>query len=672
MRWRSLDWLQQFALWNAFSRHEISSSGLTQVAQKTGLGVLISTLAALTFIAGSWGLLPSGALAAWLLGAVAPPLYILVRSRSTLRQRPPKSVSRRALRRMVAFSALFAAPWAVLPHFFLGIDSNVDALIMTICTAISAGGAFMMHRAPAAAAAFFGTIIASFVLACVLYKAADSWPIALAAIPYHLFLSVITLSTNRAAVDGEKNLERAEKAVAGLRDANLELDRLRSSAERDAAIDELTGLCNRRGLARELARRARDRAGLAVFHLDLDRFKQINDALGHAAGDFVLRHVADVLRRETARTDHIARIGGDEFVIIADFNGDHRPVHALATRLIAELSKPVEYEGDACYFSASIGIDVDRPEEADAAGAPAGDGALDVTRMLTNADIALYRAKETGRGRFQFFSPALRERVETQKSLGDALIAGLENGQFMPLYEAQYLSDGKTLCGVEALARWHCPTLGDVGPELFRPIADRLGVTERIDAQILERVLADLAAWDRAGIGVPRVSVNISPMLLRSPTLMQELARLDIPPGRLSFEIREGVFADEFDDRLRHVLDHLDEIGVDLELVDFGAGQSTLSALLAINPKRIKIARALTQPVGRSPRHRALLQSVVGIAHSLDVEVVAKGVETETDAAAITAVGCDRLQGAYFAPPMSAEAIREAFAPVARTASSDA
>lgn len=449
-----------------------------------------------------------------------------------------------------------------------------------------------------------------------------------------------------------QNLSDAHQQVE---QRNEELEQLRATAEHDSLHDSLTGLANRRSFEREIERlsaEAHETGGsVTVLHIDLDRFKEINDALGHAAGDYVLRHVGDVLRDTAAGDDFVARIGGDEFVIVRSGQRDRRELEAVATRVIELLSQPIRYHGELCQFGASVGIGVGIACESGSS--------IDPSRLIANADIALYRAKEMGRGRFEFFSETLRREVEEYKTLSDELAMALRREEFFPVYQPQFDAVTGRICGVEALARWRHPERGEVSPGVFIPIAERLRYMGLIDQAIFEKSIEDLEAWDALGLDVPTLSLNISSARLRDPNLAAFLTSNAHPQGRLVFEVVETMFSDRFDDSARHALDLFEELDVKVEIDDFGTGHASLLSLLSLNPSRLKIARELVAPLPHSPSHMKLVAAICEIASSLGIAVTAEGVETEEQRELLTKLGCDRFQGFLFARPMPAEAFVE-------------
>ncbi|MGV8855129.1 MAG: bifunctional diguanylate cyclase/phosphodiesterase [Devosia sp.] len=445
--------------------------------------------------------------------------------------------------------------------------------------------------------------------------------------------------------DVELNLE-LQQATAMMQARNAELETARVRIEHNALHDSLTGLPNRRYLDETLqglaARGFEANQSIALLHIDLDRFKQINDTLGHAAGDAMLIHASAVLRAKCRPGDFVARIGGDEFVVLTTMNDSHRDLAGLADRIVRKMRQPVSYEGHECRFGVSIGI------------ASECGGALNGRQLLINADIALYRAKGRGRNCYEFFSDALQAEVINTKRLADEILSGLERDEFVAYYQPQF--DAKTfdVVGVEALARWRHPTKGIKTPDCFIPVAEELNVMATIDKLILEQSLTALKRWDSMGLVVPRASVNVSLRRLHDEELITSLRKLDITPGRISFELVESIYLDDGDDIVSWNIDQIKELGIDVEIDDFGTGYASIVSLQKLRPARLKIDRQLVLPILTDLAQRRLLTSIIDIGKAMGIEVVAEGVETMEHATILRALGCDILQGYAFAKPLSA------------------
>lgn len=630
---------------------------IANILNNSLLASVVSALNAVFFVLGTAGRIDPVLAAVWLVLSLGLFFWISLRS---LRARGARisRVSPRAIRRAILFAILSASPWAALPYM-AGSPSDPFVLIVAlmVCSGMSAGGAFMMHRMPIAAIAYFATILASVLIASVIQDFGIRWPVVLYTISYGVFLYVMTTSTWHTAREREYNLNQAATALKDLESANAKLERLRTAAEYDALHDSLTGLGNRRGLERESRRRIsalpKQQGALAILHIDLDRFKDINDTLGHAAGDQVLVHVGELLRHEVRPDDYVARIGGDEFVILCNFDGDRATIAGIAKRIIERISEPTYYKGEVCSFGASIGIDIDIVSEDN----PEADLETDPERLLANADIALYRAKDMGRGRFEFFREGLRDDFEKRKTLSDELLAALHRDEFMPLFQPQIDVKTGLICGVEALARWQHPERGMLLPEIFLPTAEHLHVTSVIDRAIFRKSLEAKSLWKANGINSLNVSMNVSASRLQDPTLIEDVQALTISHSEIIFEVLESIFADNVDDAMRETLEQLKQHGISLEIDDFGTGHTSLLGLLALRPQRLKLARELAAPVTTSALHRDLIRAVLKIAASLNIEVTAEGVENREQAEALTLLGCHRLQGFFFGEPMTSEAL---------------
>lgn len=430
----------------------------------------------------------------------------------------------------------------------------------------------------------------------------------------------------------------AEAQNHALEDARLVL-------EHNALHDALTRLPNRRFLDQQLALAGaiEDGRPLTLLHIDLDRFKDINDTLGHAAGDEVLKQAAAVLRAHVPAEDFIARIGGDEFVLLSRREPAAADFPALSARLIGAISEPMAIEGHDCRIGASIGIATRNEAEESA------------EHLLVNADIALYEAKRRGRNRVEAFNDELRLRTVEVKRLSDDILRGLERGEFHPYFQPQFDAETLEIVGVEALARWEHPKRGFIAPDAFLPVAESLNVLAQIDATILDQALFQAARWEGQGLGIPCVSVNVSCQRLRDETLIEKLKAMNIRPGALTFELLESISFDTADDGLKQAIEEIKALGIDIEIDDFGTGHASIISLLELSPKRLKIDRRLVQPLLDSTAQQSLVRSIIEIGKVRDIETVAEGVETLAHAELLRRLGCHVLQGYAFARPMAAD-----------------
>lgn len=441
---------------------------------------------------------------------------------------------------------------------------------------------------------------------------------------------------------------RLLNAKQNAEDRNRELEDARALMEHHSLHDSLTGLPNRRYLDQHLLDPQAPRKPTALLHIDLDRFKHINDTLGHAAGDAMLIHAASVLREKAGPDNFVARIGGDEFVIAITEPTDEEQLALRAERIIERMRQPVPYDNHECRIGVSIGI------------AMADTSLKDYGRhLLVDADIALYRAKSNGRNRFEFFSDTLKLEIVRNKQIADDILSGLERQEFLPYFQPQFCARSLEISGVEALARWNHPKEGILTPDVFLKTADDLNVVPLIDRIIMEQTLWQSTRWKAAGIEIPKMSVNVSAGRLNDANLMEGLEGLSFEPGTLSFELLESIFLDDKNDQIAANFEKLRQVGIDIEIDDFGTGYASIVSLIHLRPARLKIDRQLILPIIQSEGQRRLVASIIEIGQSLGIKVVAEGVETMEHARILRELGCDALQGYAFAAPMSPDKLIE-------------
>ncbi len=443
-----------------------------------------------------------------------------------------------------------------------------------------------------------------------------------------------------ADVKLQQALEEA-KSQAEIQNGELEDARLRM--EHNSLHDALTGLPNRRYLDQHLGTFGTDRdpdCPLTLLHIDLDRFKEINDTLGHGAGDQILRHTADKLRENIRSQDFAARIGGDEFVVVCEGMNGEQEFTDMANRLIGAINTPIGYAGHECRVGASIGI------------ASCGNTSLPSDQLLVNADIALYEAKRHGRNRVEHYTETLKSITLNTKRTADEILRSLENGDFLAYFQPQFDAHTLEITGVEALARWRHPEKGILAPLAFLKVAESLNVVAQIDAEILRQTLLQSARWTASGLRIPKASVNISAQRLFDEDLYAELETLRLPPGFLSFELLESISFDETNETVIASIERIKSFGIEIEIDDFGTGYASILSLLKLSPRRLKIDRQLTMPILKSEPQRRLIASIVDIGRSLGIEIIAEGVETFEHAALLRDLGCQTLQGFALARPM--------------------
>jgi EAL domain-containing protein (putative c-di-GMP-specific phosphodiesterase class I) len=359
---------------------------------------------------------------------------------------------------------------------------------------------------------------------------------------------------------------------------------------------------------------------------------------------------AAALRIEAAipKAAMAARIGGDEFVILLiNFDGLTELNH-VARDVQRRLKKKIRFGHEMLQSGASIGISW----SADRSG----------SNLLAESDIALYQAKTSGRDRIEFFSQQLKDDLMGKRRLAEELKLALEQGDIIPFYQLQLDAHTREIVGIEALARWHHSERGTLSPGIFLKIADEFGLSSEIDALILRRVLADRLSWGQHGTALPRISVNISGQRLYDPQLIDDLEMLEIPEGALVFELVETIFLDDCDDELLQTVDRIKQMGIEIEIDDFGSGHASLIGLVRLRPARLKIDRQLVSEVDTSSEQRRVVKSIVEIGKALGVDIIAEGVETENHAVTLAKLGCHTLQGFALGHPLPASEIDNIFA----------
>nr|WP_183842932.1 EAL domain-containing protein [Rhizobium etli] len=419
---------------------------------------------------------------------------------------------------------------------------------------------------------------------------------------------------------------------------NKELERSRAEARFAADHDHLTGLLNRRSFDFALAELARQESiRVALLHIDVDHFKEINDRFGHAVGDLVLCHVSKILLEAISAGDVAARLGGDEFAVVITEDECDKTI-AVLDHIQSRLESPLPIGDQTLIVRCSIGV-------ASAMNA-------DFARLLSQSDLALYHAKRNGRNRAEIFSDEMASTLANERQLAQDLRSGLALGQIRPFYQVQVDARSFRVNGVEALARWHHPTRGILAPAHFLSIASSNGLVAELDDVVLKAVLTDMKSSASPLKGI-RVSVNLSADRLDDPELTAKLDGYDIPPGRLSFELIETIFLDSLSDQVRQNIQAIKSFGIDIEIDDLGSGHASLLGLLELRPDRVKIDRQLVTPILQSVPSRRLVGSLVDIARALDMEVIAEGVETLEHANVLAALGVHTLQGYAFGRPQS-------------------
>lgn len=448
----------------------------------------------------------------------------------------------------------------------------------------------------------------------------------------------------RDGLDQAISVLRIRHDAQQLEQARLDALRLQAEMVQAALHDPLTGLANRRQLYTALQGGRFPADQLALLHLDLDGFKAVNDSYGHAMGDLLLERLAAILKACVRESDLVVRLGGDEFAVLTPAGEKQHVLDALCRRLIAAVSRPQVISGQICEVGLSIGIAL-----ADRHG-------VDPARLLAESDRALYESKKAGRGRYTFYSDRLAAAFRSDLELADELRAALADQQLQAFYQPQFDVDSGVLVGAEALLRWRHPRLGLLLPDQFLPVAQRMRLLRDVDQCMLSLIEADYQHWQAQGLQLECLGVNLSREQLLSEDFLERIQALQVPRHLLAVELRESTYLQRPNSGLLQILKQLKALGIRLVLDDFGTGLSSLRSLLAVQPDALKLDKDLVIPALESPETRRLLQLVVRMAHALDLEITAEGVQDAGHQALVRELTCRRMQGYGLAEPMDASA----------------
>ena len=433
--------------------------------------------------------------------------------------------------------------------------------------------------------------------------------------------------------------------ITDRKEAEVEIEKL-------AYHDSLTGLPNRSmfhdRLQKAIAFAGRDGRQVGILFLDLDRFKDINDTQGHEFGDKLLRAVALRLGRSVREADTLARLGGDEFVIVLTGASDREGIITAAERILASFGEPFELDGRQVYSSTSIGVAL-YPKDG-----------KDVNDLLRSADTAMYHAKAAGRQTYRFFSEEINRKIMEKVHIENGLRRALDRHEFCLYYQPQIDLGSGQIIGAEVLLRWMSPELGMVMPSRFIPVAEDSGLIFRLGEWVLRTACAQAAAWRAAGLSPMRMAINISGHQFKQPSFVSVIDSIlrenPIDPTFLEFELTESVIMDKAE-KTTSTLKDIKDRGINLSIDDFGTGYSSLSYLKHFPIDRIKIDRSFIADITSNRDEAVIVDTIIAIARSLNLKVVAEGVENREQLDFLRARKCGEAQGYYFAEPMPAASL---------------
>ena len=438
-------------------------------------------------------------------------------------------------------------------------------------------------------------------------------------------------------------IDELVKKASALHEAKEQLEHL-------AFHDPLTGLPNRRGLSEHLQRLARipekEAFNVAVLHVDLDKFKMVNDTLGHDAGDTVLSVAAEILVKEVRDSDVVARVGGDEFVVVCHDVHDENGIAKIARRIVTHMAHPIEYKDEKCQIGASIGIAITSAHNIS-------------EHVLMDADIALYEAKNKGRGRFEFFYPIFRDRYSTMQRRMNEVRDAMALNAFEPFFQPQICTSTGKVVGLEALARLRDREHGIRLPTDFLPAVEEARLTDALDEMILRKTLKAIRSWKDEGLDVPRVSLNISESRLQTKNLADSLKwaldDFDLPLSSIGFEILETVVVSSASTEIIDNINSLSDAGFKISLDDFGTGNASIASLRNLSLDSIKIDQSFISGVENDPELKIITRAMISLAKNLKLEALCEGVESHEQLTVLQDLGADVFQGFLFAKPMEAD-----------------
>ncbi len=457
--------------------------------------------------------------------------------------------------------------------------------------------------------------------------------------PYWINLSIAPLYGSAGELTGFVSIS---SDITEERQNRLALETANEKIVHQALHDPLTGLPNRRYIDGSIENQVSNSdAPRALIRIDLDHFKNVNDTLGHAAGDFVLCEVAEILRAQIRSGDIAARVGGDEFVILLAPGTTEEEAVALTERLRCDIRKDMSFEGQTCRVGASFGVSSSTM------------GLIRNDELLKSADAALYIAKAKGRNTTRLYTPSVHQSVLEKRQMSVEIERGLERREFEAYFQPQFDADTEVLIGIETLARWKHPTQGILAPGAFLPVAEQLKLVPDIDRHVLDYGLDCAADLNGEGLFVPKISFNVGLAQIMNPELSQVASSKEIGLTRVSFEVLESVL---IEDQSSDVLERINDLRArdfGIELDDFGSGHASVIALQKLSPDIMKLDGQLVAPIHNDKTARSLVASMIEMGKTLGIDVLAEGVETATHAAILRDLGCDALQGYYFSKPMS-------------------
>lgn len=611
-------------------REQLATLGRATPAAMLGYAINVA-IALWAFV----GIIPGTALAAWAVfacGICAVVAWRALRTGNRPRSASPGNGRRTA--KPVIFAVLLALPWSILTVRYAGaVNGHGEIVLIALAVGMAASGSILLAPIPAAAVTYQSIILLPLIAKCVFVLATKDYQVlGLLAVSYWFFLTALIMTTAKLFDERLRATDDLQASLVALNNAHRE-------TEAAAMTDALTGLANRRAFVARLAapsRRNPGASGYGLLYMDLNRFKDVNDVLGHHVGDELLRAAARRIESVTRSKDFVARLGGDEFAIVVEDSHDREAVDTLAQRLVTELSKPYAVDGHSLSVGASIGI------------ALTSECGSEGSELLTQADLAMYASKSSQKS-FCYFEPAMERRAKDRHELETRLRAAIRNEAFALHFQPIRKLASGSITGLEALIRWPQPGGEVLSPGKFLPLAESLGFSDEIGDWVINEACKQAISWPRDVV----VAVNVSPPQISSGKLLQQieraLAQTKLSPRRLQLEITEASLLQN-DLRVRATLDKIRALGVSIALDDFGSGYSSLSYLVSFPFDRIKLDRQFIS--ADQPKDSwAIVRAIVQLARTLKCGVVAEGIECAAQLERLRSIGVSDGQGYLLGKP---------------------
>jgi diguanylate cyclase (GGDEF)-like protein len=587
--------------------------------------------------------IPHLELAAWALFALAVCAAVGVRSIRPQHRKSPHPAARTPLkdaRSAWLFGFLLGLPWTILTTRWAGdLHTSSELVLIALAVGMAASGAILTAPIPAVAVTYATTILLPLALKCMVVLGNDYIDLGALALSFLIFLYGLIATAGRLFLERLAAVTQLQETIAALSEAHEETERV-------AMTDGLTGIANRRAFIAKLNSLSNGRPvvrGYSIFYIDLDRFKAVNDALGHAVGDALLKTVAVRIGNLVRQGDLVARLGGDEFAVIANDICERGPASALAERLVMSLAEPYNLEGQKLHIGASIGV------------ALASESTIGGEMLLKQSDLAMYAAKGTGRGTYCIFEADMQRSADERRVLELGLRAALMNDGFELYYQPIRRLDTGEITGFECQLRWRHPLRGLLSPSQFLSVATDIGIAEDIGSWVMTEACRQAAQWPSSiSVSINLSSLQIGPESVAA-IVKKALNVTGLPAQRLELEIEvtESSLM-QIDPGAIDSLRQLNHMGVSIALDDFGTGYSSLSYLIKFPFNRIKIDRLFVSQLGRSAQSDLIVCSIARLAQSMNCSVVAEGIETVEQHSRLRALEISHGQGPRIGLPLSA------------------